>query len=1012
MKIFKKLSVPLTFLVIGIFVMFSFMACDNNSTPVVINPDNPITQEPDNPITQDPDNPITLPSFESEEPATQWVNGNVTVDIFSFNDFHGTMDNSASASNPGAAKFVTGVKHAMQNSEHSMLLAAGDNYQGSAMSNYFNGKPVSEMMKGLGVKYSAIGNHEWDWGADSFKTFIKDGDISFLAANIFMEGTNDQPDFCHPYVIANRAGRRIGIVGLTTISTPFLVSSKHVEGYEFREAGDWLKSLVSDLRTNNNCDAVIALTHIGSSGAEINSLTAHNNSIGFDGIITGHSHTTVAGTVNGVPVVQGGFNGRQLAKLELKFDNDGLVSITPHTIAISTSNAEDSETKAMVDRYEALIGPIMNEAIGKWSNAKAVGKNAWANRLVYDYIARKEPVWKDVVLIQNAGGWRSIEPGNPDDNVTVGNMWTLMPFDNEIYLFELQGNYLINLLQGRPATGAGGLGSSVVITNASGSGSNWTINSSGTTITASGTYKVSMNDFMFTGGDNYGVEDLAQNLRIMGVPLRDGMIEQLKWRTANYWVPSEPSHPGITKNTTIGTLTGGALVHQYSINAANTRYLEDTALVHLVNDTMLYYTQSYNTTISATAPASATVNLQAGTITRSSIVGGVYTFADNHLCVVEMTGSQLKEWMEWSSWDYHRTNMADGDLTVPYGGGGNGYNFDSFAGLSYKIDLTKNRGSRIVEMKNMDGSAFDLNSTYRIAVNNYRMNQLTNPTSVIAITGVVTTVAQNVCSNLIVGEETLSNSEFIPGAIIDYIDRVKEGSLTNSFTKNWEIILPPYDVTDTFTDMAGWDSYRTQAVTLVNSGELNFVPSRAVTKDDIDKHNGGNDDEIVANGTVIVDFEDAAWNVNAYTSPVYVTVGDLDFKGLGYGQMDANDRRTGNRSFRLRGNNTDITNSIQHGIELTTWLPGIKSVSFSYGSYGTHSNGVVILYYQVRGSSEWIKVDEVTSPAWGGEMLSASFNFEALEIEFNPGDEVRIKIEKVNFNGSRSVNIDNIVIEW
>jgi len=79
------------------------------------------------PKTDDPDDPID--PFDPVEPDTPWVDGSVTVDIFSFNDFHGTMDSSASAANPGAARFTAIAKHLMGQSPHSMLLAAGDNYQ-------------------------------------------------------------------------------------------------------------------------------------------------------------------------------------------------------------------------------------------------------------------------------------------------------------------------------------------------------------------------------------------------------------------------------------------------------------------------------------------------------------------------------------------------------------------------------------------------------------------------------------------------------------------------------------------------------------------------------------------------------------------------------------------------------------------------------------------------------------------------------------------------------------------
>jgi len=547
----KKNAILISFLsALLAFTMFMVPACNSDNGTTTGNNTDIIPEIPYIPVA-----PVDV--FNPIEPDTTWVDGAVTIDIFSFNDFHGTMDSTASTSNPGAARFTAIVKHLMaQGSAHSMLLAAGDNYQGSAMSNYFYGEPVSKMMKELGVKYSVVGNHEWDWGDEHFEKFMEDGNIAFITANIFLKGTDKRPDFCHPYVIANRAGRRIGIVGLTTVETPSLVSANNVAKYEFREPGQWLKNLVNELRTVQNCDAVIALTHMGASGSstvsgEAAKLTSPD--MGFDAIISGHSHTNVSGTANGISVIQAECNGRRLGKLSLNFNGRNLVSVTRSMYSNFTGssnlpvNEVDPIVKAIYEEYNDQIGPIMNEVIGKFGNAQSVDKNNWANQLVFDYIVRKskEPGWiqgagwDDVVLIQNSGGWRSVTVGGPNDNVTVGFMWTLMPFDNEIYLFELRGDHLMNLLSGKTVTGTGNVSTPPVITNAAGSGANWTITSNSQKIDATKYYKVSMNDFMFTGGDNYGVEEQARYINndkstlILGVPLRAGMIDQMKWRMAN-----------------------------------------------------------------------------------------------------------------------------------------------------------------------------------------------------------------------------------------------------------------------------------------------------------------------------------------------------------------------------------------------------------------------------------------------------------------------------------------------
>ncbi|MCL2152893.1 MAG: 5'-nucleotidase C-terminal domain-containing protein [Oscillospiraceae bacterium] len=474
-----------------------------------------------------------------DEPTTE-------VNIFSFNDFHGTVDNSASTSNPGAPRFTAIAKTIMGGVPNATLMAAGDNYQGSAISNYFLGEPVSEMMKLLGVKYSAIGNHDFDWGADKLFKFAADGEIEFLAANLFIKGTNTRPDFCKPYETMVIGGKRIGVVGWTNTGIPTLVKAEYVKDFEFRSnSGTWFVDEVQQWKTQENWDAVIALTHA--------TLTGSNLAGVIDGIVNGHSHSVSTSPTNGVPTVEAGYNGRNLGRLCLIFDNiAGTLQVTSSTYANFTTNTYlpvgtvDAEMQAIYDEYYNKAKPIFDEQVGVFGvnidNASQM--QAWANQLVYDFVARQTGE-DDYVIIQNSGGWRSVGYGRtPEEPVDYWFLNTLMPFDNEIYLFQLKGEYLMNFLNARRVTGTGSLGSSPVITNAHRVGSDWYVTSTGEQIDPDKLYKVSMNDFMFTGGDSYGVvanevqsppltQDYAiydYETLIMGVPLREAMAQQLRFR--------------------------------------------------------------------------------------------------------------------------------------------------------------------------------------------------------------------------------------------------------------------------------------------------------------------------------------------------------------------------------------------------------------------------------------------------------------------------------------------------
>lgn len=464
------------------------------------------------------------------------------LDIFSFNDFHGTLDQSVSSSNPGAAKFVGAVKDEIAKClGDTMVLAAGDLYQGSALSNLMKGEPITEMLKLLGVEYSAVGNHEFDWGSDLILEWGDDAGMTFLAANIVLEGTNDQPDFCEPYAIVETdSGLKIGIIGLITPETEHIVTAANVAGLTFEDPVTVATALEPQLRAQG-CDAVIALTHLSAyqSGSGITGEAADlaNAVPALDAIISGHSHTQVSGYVNGVPIVQARYNGRGLGKLSFIFNNGDLISVTPNYIAVPTGNdaSVDSDMAAIVDRYNKELEPILSEVVGL-ADEDIYGKGTtsgntpnapdWFNQLVYDYIERTEGA--AYVFVQNYGGYRSTGDIENGGNVTMNYLYTLMPFDNEIVLMDMKGSDLINVLNGVALPGTT-LVSAPVISGAYKTGSDWFL-ADGTQIMNDSTiYKVACNDFMFTGGDNFDFTK-GTNIEYSSMPVRDAMADELRYR--------------------------------------------------------------------------------------------------------------------------------------------------------------------------------------------------------------------------------------------------------------------------------------------------------------------------------------------------------------------------------------------------------------------------------------------------------------------------------------------------
>lgn len=146
--------------------------------------------------------------------------------------------------------------------------------------------------------------------------------------------------------------------------------------------------------------------------------------------------------------------------------------------------------------------------------------------------------------------------------------------------------------------------------------------------------------------------------------------------------------------------------------------IRDTAVMDLINNVQLKYTGA---DISAAALFTPTSNIREGEITYSSIFD-IYKYP-NTLVAVEITGKELKNYMEWSA-SYYNT-YKPGDVTIGFNPNIRPYNYDMFQGVEYKIDISKPQGERIVDLT-FKGKPVKDDDTFTLAINNYRHSVLTS----------------------------------------------------------------------------------------------------------------------------------------------------------------------------------------------------------------------------------------------------------------------------------------------
>lgn len=463
------------------------------------------------------------------------------IEFMSFNDLHGNVEESGK--NIGVAKLATLLKERKNikgSNYEAFAVAAGDLYQGTAISNLTYGKPVSEFFANVGLTASALGNHEFDWGTDKITNWEKEGNFPFLAANIVDKATGNPVDFANPYLIVESNGLKVGIIGITTEETAYKTKPENVKDLTFLAPAEVVNKYAKELKIEKGVNAVVVLSHLGATQnkttGEITGETADLAKVvtNVDAIIGGHDHQFASGIVNNIPIVEAGYNGRGLSVLSFDFDKEGnLVSVTPNTEEVykrSASIVADADVAALVAKNKEELSPILDEKVTVLDKDLAYNSREGLQPLGI-VVAETMRILADAdICITNGGGIRT--PLTAGD-ITVGDMYTILPFDNTLFTMELKGEDIVKAIEHgiMPDNMGWGQFSGIKVWYDKDAAAGERITSirfeDGTKLDMDKYYKVVVNDFMATGGDGYDFSN-AKDMYDTNIVMRDGIMEY--WR--------------------------------------------------------------------------------------------------------------------------------------------------------------------------------------------------------------------------------------------------------------------------------------------------------------------------------------------------------------------------------------------------------------------------------------------------------------------------------------------------
>lgn len=410
----------------------------------------------------------------------------------------------------------------------TLRLDAGDEMQGTVISNLVRGRSTIAAFNKMGVDVAAIGNHDFDWTLDTLRQRMAESRYPWLSANIFDSLTGQRPAWAVPYAMVTKGGLRIAVVGYSEPETKELVKAGHLRGLRFGRGAGAIRDVLDDVRRQHP-DVTVLLAHAGavcdSAGCsgEIIDLARELGPGSADVIVAGHTHRLVNTIVAGIPIVEARWSGAALGIVDLaRARGGGWRAWARVRVVEPDSVTPDAALAALVESYRRRTDSVANRVIAtvKLPLPKRDGAAAQyeLGQLIAD--AQRNATRADVAIVNN-GSIRA--PGLPAGAITYGQAFEVQPFEDQLVKLTVSGRLLKQALEhalagDAPEAHVSGITVRYDLHRPVGKRIRQVHLTNGREVDDDGRYSLTVNDFIATGGDGYDM--------LVGAPAEQtGMVD-------------------------------------------------------------------------------------------------------------------------------------------------------------------------------------------------------------------------------------------------------------------------------------------------------------------------------------------------------------------------------------------------------------------------------------------------------------------------------------------------------
>lgn len=300
-------------------------------------------------------------------------NNKVLLDFIGHTDFAAAIRPSYHC--PGAVKLASYFDFfRKRNPQGTVILDAGDILVAAPIINLTNGEPVMEIVNLFDYDAMTLGNHEFDQGREMMAKILPMASFPLLCANIQESATGQLLPYVSPYIFIERKSVKIGILGVTTNYTPYMVKAESFQGFQMLDVVETCNRLIPQMK-KEGADIIVVLGHLP---GNINEEGLYSGELfevakqvsGIDILFGGHNLGDIAVKVNNTIVSKTGFSAKSIGHIQIMFDKETrkIECLNNEIIPVLTGKLETDFNPEIVKIVDAVLAPyvdFLDEVIGE-----------------------------------------------------------------------------------------------------------------------------------------------------------------------------------------------------------------------------------------------------------------------------------------------------------------------------------------------------------------------------------------------------------------------------------------------------------------------------------------------------------------------------------------------------------------------------------------------------------------------------------------------------------------------